>query len=309
MTFEPSVLAVFPPPPSPPEEGEQLTNENLLKSIGFLPGSTHSSFSPEEPAFGHDDGDRTLPLCSSSTDQLVKTFEMIDNPSYSAGDEPRPPSGGGVASDDADDDGFVVIVPDCFKLDKPLPGFSPPSPQTSGSFCDLEDAFVVDPNTTSCDSHVSVSMPVTGSLESTASQTGLACGEGLAASAPDQVVPSAVASGDFELMQSSSSGAFADDSTQEEEKSSEMLAQGADDATPTSSPPTFRGPHRNRFSLRNLKKNPLAVATGLVDAVSGFVSDKVHFVPAVTKPCIQFASDHDTSEESSDDEEFQVSSF
>lgn len=300
LTFEPSVLAMFPPPPSPPpEEGEQLTNENLLKSIGFLPGSTHFSFSPEEPAFGHED-DKIPPLCSSSTDQLVKTFEMIDNPSYSAGDEPHPPNDGGVANDD-DDDGFVVIVPDCFKLDKPLPGFTPPP--SSESFCDLEDAFVVDPSTTSCDSHVSISMPVTSSVTSTASQTGLPCDEGgVTASAPDQVVL-ATPSGDGELLQSSSSGALTDDSTQEEK----TLAQGVDSATSTSSPLTHKNPHRSRFSLRNLKKNPLAVATGFVDAVSGFVNDKVHFVPAVTKPCIQFASDQDS--ESSDDEEFLVSSL
>lgn len=331
LTFEPAVLSLFPPPPCPsPDEGEELTNENLLKSIGFLPGSNHSSFPPEVPAVYQDSCDKTPPLSSSSTDQLVKTFEMIYNPSFSAGDEPHPQ---GVVSDYSVDD-FVVIVPDCFNLSKPLPGFSP----SPGSFCDFEDAFVLDPNTTSCDSHVSVSMPPQGGTDSFKSTAASASSEHIiVASVPDHIAPSAVTStsDDFEVVNvSCDTSAVADVSTQkpsEGEPTGEPLTQSVDDSTtptvtPTSSPPTaHRGiNHRSRFSLRNLKKgghyrNPLTMATGLMDAVSGYVSEKVHFATTAgegasegaskgeRRPCMQFSCDYEVSSESSDDdEEFQV---
>lgn len=302
VTFEPVVLALFPPAPSsplpppssPPSGEEQLTNENLLKSIGFLPASNHSSFTPECPP-------AVELLSASSTDKLVQTFEMIDNPSYSCGDVPRPPSDGGVV----DDDGFVVIVPDCFKLDKPVPGFTPPA--------NVQGSFDLDPSTMSCDSHVS-SIPApasTGCVHSVANQ----------AVAPPTKVTST--SDGFEILHANIAAtvsAIADASTVED-KSCEATAGG--NTTPSSSPPTAKrspGLNRSRFTLRSLKngscRNPIAMATGFMDAVSGFMDEKVHFAlssgcDGVTgksekKPSIQFASGEDSSD-CSDDDEFQVS--
>jgi hypothetical protein len=314
-TFEPAVLAMFPPPPSS-DEGEKLTNENLLKSIGFLPGSNHSSFSPGVCE------DKTPPLSSTSTDQLVGTFEMIENPSYTTSDVPRPPSGGG---DEVDEDDFVVVVPDCFNLSKPLPDFSPDE-----SFCNIDDAFVLDPNTTSCGSHVSVADPPqvdAGSIKSTTSQTSLERDGHVSTPMPDRTAPltaKSTSDDDSEVCTGACSvTADGVDKPSEDNTSKAPVSKSVETtptATPSSSPQTVHKnlgvSPRSRFSLRNLKKNPLSVASGIVDAVSGFVNEKVHFVPTTDeaatqngrKPCIQFAcGDHDDfSSDSSDDEEFQV---
>lgn len=307
ITFEPSILALFPPPASPPpsNEGEKLTNENLLKSIGFLPDLNHSSFALDDPP-----ADETSLPMSASTDQLLQTFEMIDNPSYSAGGV-----SGGVASypwaTGADEEGFVVIVPDCFK---PLPDFSPPA-----SFCELEDDtpfqdLDLDPSTTSCDSHVSVSL--NACAESTTSQTVLASrGNGTPVPSAVTVMLGEADRDSFQIVPTIPSGDVATPTETPQE-----VGEGVSGVSPPAANKTSPGVNR-RITLRNLKgglyRNPLAVATGILNAVSGFVDQKVHFAPttsgeapterAENKPCMQFTASDDTDTSDSSEDEFEVS--
>lgn len=327
IIFTPTNFPVLPPPScSAINEGGKLTNENLLKSIGFIPGPSPPPM--EEPGVVSKD-----PLLSS-TDKLLQTFEVISDPNCSTGDEPHLPSGG-VVDDTDDDDDFVFVVPDCFDLDKPLADFSPP---TSLSY-------IMDPSTTSCDSHVSIRMSSLAIQNSyVVTQMPMACDSHVTYSA-DRNTPSAsfmpVPSNDQkEVMEDFETITFAGATSAEPLPHSPTPApkSGADGTTtvklvdPTSndapspkpSPPTaHKSPSLapSRLTLRTLKgglyRRPLAVATGLVNAVSGFVDDKVHFVSSggggargeeetERKPTIQFA---EVSESESSDDEFEVSNL
>ena len=79
------------PPPPPPQP---LTNEDLLKSIDFIPGGSISRDHVPEPPIPSEPSapllsdilpeDVPQPLsCSGSSDDLVKTFEMVETPEMS----------------------------------------------------------------------------------------------------------------------------------------------------------------------------------------------------------------------------------
>ena len=330
-TFTPITIANFPPPPAPAgpaESQEKLTNENLLKSIGFIPGSQSKDEKPEAAGVTSVGGDDPL-MASSSTDQLLRTFEVVSDPSS----VPCPLEGGANENEEEDDEDFVVIVPDCFDLTKPLPEFSPSNSLSyvvDDSSYDLPSApEVPDPAPRSCDSHVSILMA------SQTSQSGLSSAGELAQYSPMSYSTKHISpggnekdsgtEGDFSPVfyskegvvrsppvppppsgyseVSSPSGAELPDSDSKDEG-----AEG--DASPASAQ---KAPNlAPRFNMRTIKgglyRNPLAMATGFVNAVSEFVDDKVHFAPpgGEKKPAVQFAdlsSDETTDDE---DEDFHV---
>lgn len=349
-TFTPVTIASFPPPPPASSEPEKLTNENLLKSIGFIP-------EPSEEPEKSTSIDSDSPLISSSTEKLLQTFEVIGDP----GQEmlPRPLASGGMA-DDPEDEDFVVVVPDCFDLSKPLPDYTPPTSLSclSGSY-DIppESAEAV---TASCDSHVTITMapltvngddgdigdfePVYFSKEAIVSTTTPPSNEGCEGDfepvyfSKEAIVRTTTPSsnegckatptsnkgceGDFEPVYFSKEAIVR---TTTPPPATEGCDQVPDDHTPKGAEPEGDTPtpataHKSpslapRLTLRNLKgglyKNPLAMATGLVNAVSGFVDDKVHFAPSAVvggakKPCVQFAESSEDESSEDEDEDFHV---
>lgn len=312
-TFTPITIANFPPPPPPPDSAKdevKLTNENLLKSIGFIPAQPS-----QEPA-DLIDIDSEDPLIASSTEKLLQTFEVVAN---TADWTPV-----GVAEDVEDD--YVVIVPDCFDLTKPLSDFSLP---TSLSY--VEDSYdlsplpssseLPDPTTTSCDSHVSILM---APLATQTSHTELASAQN--DEDCEVTVSTKLISPDDEIEDGFEPVYFSKEPiahshippptgfVQIPASSEPVDPPTTDEEADGDSPPIA---HRSailppRLTLRNLKgglyRNPLAIATGLVNAVSEFVDDKVHFAPTAVvggekKPCVQFADCSDESSSSDDEEE------
>ena len=273
-----------------------MTNENLLKSIGFLPGSNHASFSPGDSAVLIN-MDETM---TTSTDQLMQTFEMIDNPSYSAGNVPRPLSGGAAADTTApeDDDDFVIVLPDCFNLEKPLPDFTPPvsvADSLGGSSFPGQ----------SCDSYVSVFGAESAPSPAGGDHTAFVSCQLLPCTAEDfQMLPTSATPTPLPAEGVTTTVRSIDppdncDSTPHDS-----------DSTPSSTPKVSRSRLlQTRTCKGGLYRNPLAVATGLLNAVSEFVEEKVHFTSSGTserKPCIRFVRADNAASSESSDEEFEV---
>ena len=300
LTFEPIVLSNFPPPPTADSAsatnevgGDKLTNENLLKSIGFIPGSSDAE--PEVPSEPTSTDDLMI---SSSTEKLLQTFEVIRSPSH-APSEPRPLPGGGRGGDEMVEDDFVMIVPDCFDLSKPLADFTPP-PSLTYAGEDLPESSYPDLQPSrSCDSHVSSVVMVPGPPADSAAQR---------ATPPPSEAPLADRQAGSEPLPVTSQ-------PRPLSPPQDCTPKAAGPESPKSSPPTaHRSPALapSRLSMRTLKgglyRNPLAVATGLVNAVSGFVDEKVHFSGAAEGkekvPHVKFST---PDESDTSDEEFEVS--
>ena len=307
LIFHPPVLTAFPaPPPSssstsspvpnlvPQLEGQSLTNENLLKSIGFIPSAnvpSSADVSPsadiQPPGDVPPPADDAMPLVkidsteamAMSTDHLLQTFEMVEDPFGFNSAE---------TNSNGDLDSFVVVVPDCFNLDKPLTDFSPPTSLShvveslNKSYTELS---------MSCDSHVT---SVTNEVISVASPIPLPSNESKE-SAPQEVPIEKMNEED-----TTDPPPQKDATESTPNPASEVRSKAHLNASPSTAHKPLCLP-TNRFSFRALKgglRNPLAVATGLVNKVSEFVDDKVHFTPSVPrvaadgknkKPTIQFA--------------------
>ena len=95
-------LVIYPPTitvptATPPLPEQSLTNENLLKSIGFIPGDTASG-----------KGDSALPHVTED-EELLTTFDVVETPqdgvhslsSFGSVDEPPP--------QDFEDSKFTII--------------------------------------------------------------------------------------------------------------------------------------------------------------------------------------------------------
>ncbi len=133
-----SQLISAPPPSAVASPLKQLSNEELLKSIGFLPSDT----APAEVVVSLVDVDCAVEPAgedtstSSSTVRLIETFEVIENP---AAIEPVVPDQ--IEASDSGD--FVIVLPDCFNLDKPIDSYELQKSQT------LESSVVSDPSSAS----------------------------------------------------------------------------------------------------------------------------------------------------------------
>ncbi len=302
LTFEPIVISNFPqlPPPPPllsaPNDvgGEKLTNENLLKSIGFIPGPSAVEPEVQQPSTPEED------LMSSSTEKLIQTFEMINSPGDHAPSVPRPPTGQEGCGVDIDEDDFVVIVPDCFDLDKPLADFTPPV-SLAHAMENLPESSYSDSVTRSCDSHVSSVVMV--SCQSADSATPAkpatptpscdghvilppACDGHVTTTLPTDPTLQSVSEADecFQVRVSSSVDPTSKPrpSTPPHEDAKTFTESGSSTSSSQGSPTANRSPLApRRLTMRNLKGGmylkPFAVATGIVNAVSGFVDEKIHF--------------------------------
>lgn len=290
VTFDPPMLAAaaLPPPPSPAHASllppapvsKPLTNEELLKSIGFLPsGSSHdteaapfitivdsddgkshdaedaitivdngSSRDAEGASFFtivNDDSGSCTASIAGSTSKLLDTFEVIEKPEVTSAH----PAVKQDLIETMDSGDFVMIVPDCFDLDKPLSSFTPPEslshvPEPSQSDLALLSLAAL---SLSHEDHVTYKSPAADVSSGT---------EAILIPPADKTEPQA------------SDG----------------------DKSGSTSPSTVRKNAAlapNRLTMRKLRgglyRNPLAVATGLVNAMSGFVDDKVHFTSPATK--------------------------
>ena len=285
----PSLLAT---PPSQPEQS--LTNENLLKSIGFIPSGDSTPLAgdhsqPAPPTSGcasekEDDGEvllttfdvvetpresvHSLSSCNSFNQTAPLEFEDSKQinivakfssfsvhgfyvcfsevitafvVSLSLSPSVKLDDAASVASEDSD---FVVVLPDCFDLDKPLSGFS----SLRSSVCDP---------TASIKSHDS---QVT-SQQNTPS---------VKVETPSHVTP---------------------------------LVGGA-------SPDTARKANfvPERITLKQVKEsrlyNPITMATGLVNTVTDLVDKRVNFSPKKSTDDAP-PTTHDSSTSDSD-EDFEV---
>ena len=268
VTFTPPTLVTthptgLPPPPSPSHLSpppatlsKPLTNEELLKSIGFLPSDSTQDEGAAAPLINTEPGSND-DSATSSTSKLIETFEMIDSPSPS----PVQAEDRIEASDSGD---FVIILPDCFNLEKPVSGFLPLRSLSSES---SKTDVVLTPEELSRSSE---SQHTTLALEDSVLSIDGACrGNG-----------------------------FIDD-----------------DITSLTGSVSPSSPRRNttltsdRLTLRKLRGglccNPLIVASGLVNAVTDFMDEKVHFAPAKQDD----AEMEGALSDSSSDEEFKVSIY
>ena len=89
----------------------------------------------------------------TSADRFAQTFEMVEEPQkwYNDVPPPLPPpyNPAELENSKTEDSGdYVMVLPDCFNLDKPLPDFSPLTSSME----------VMDTPNMSCDGHVSSSM-------------------------------------------------------------------------------------------------------------------------------------------------------
>lgn len=354
----PPTAAALPvlPPAADPEvavKSEELTNENLLKSIGFIP-STASVTNESTPLVEISDQDAMM----ASTDQLLQTFEMVENPGHA----PLKMTSGPDDDDDDDDgqdmiesDDFVMVVPDCFDLDKPLSDFAPPASSLSGfPFTSPQDSLFLSSvppacegtPEMSCDSHVTTqsypaviisSMPLPPGEDAhsspvviVSSMPDAACDSHMTARSTPAVIssfpPPPPQEDDGQVVTAQpaatspslpTTGTGNPPPLPAEDKDALDLDCNCDDSDgdDTSSPSTARRILGRPLTLRQLKdglyRNPLGVATGLVNAVSGFMENKVHFAPSQQqqqqqekRPVIKF-SEISSSDES--DEEFEVS--
>ena len=295
VTFQPPILTATTPALSASNTEEVLTNENLLKSIGFIPSTT--SLPPDEagPSIKMDsECSESNSGMMTSTDQLLQTFEMIEDPGCS-----EDPVSEEVKTTAFDSD-FVMIIPDCFDLEKPLPDFSPPTSLSHVVDSSLSlGPYQLEPNE-SHDSHM----------------TSTSCEMPLAApsSSPMPLPPPYTEVDDPQM--TPVEGTKSACPPQPINPKTPNDPKDDKDTTPSASPSVRRssGFAQNGLTLRALKgglyKNPVALTTRLVNTVSGFVDDKVHFSSAAEKterkPTIKFATPEASSCESSDEEEFEV---
>ena len=281
--------------PSPEEEEEEEEEEEwggrdsessavVIDFPPLLPSSPPPTILELEPG----------PLSVSSDHSLLYTFDVVETPttSLASNDSLHQPSTGeplkdeeeeeedndsdtaSVASGESDD--FVVIVPDCFDLNKPLSQFplayqeleasalssvTPPLGSCDGSHVtqtrdgDISDAEVIEKEATIVSSETVNSSVKSTSEEDTPTTTD--------APLPSDGLPTP---DDVPLPKPSSAT-----------------------ASPATSPPTGRKAEfvPSRITLKNVKDarmyhSPLAVATGLVNTVSDLVQDHVHLVPPAT---------------------------
>ena len=250
VTFNPpTVTAVLPPSPSPSNVPlhtpvfNPLMNEELLKSIGFLPSNTLNDAKSTPPIKADSSGicDSTT-SASGSSPKLLDTFELIEKP-----DKVGPTSALKPDQIEKMESGdFVMIVPDCFDLDKPISSFSPPEslscmPEPSMtdltifSLADLSLSNDKDDKDMTCKSAANYVLSVADVIATPPTVT---------------TTPEAI--------------------------NGDTSAGSSNSKTPSTAHKNLRG-----LTLRKLRgglyRNPLTLATGLVNAVSEYVDDKVHF--------------------------------
>ena len=263
VTFIPPTITATASPPTastevpvnaPATDAKPLMNEELLQSIGFLPsGSSKSASLPKVDNSGSGNS------ITGSSAKLIDTFEVVENADQ-------------IETMDSGD--FVVVVPDCFDLDKPLSTFNPPenlSYSLEAPKGDVVTQYLSD-LTLSCDNHVTC----------TSARKDLATGAvAIATPALDKTAPQAIGSAGPAVIRKKGN----------------------------------LGPALTLRKLRGgLYRKPWAVATGLVNAVSGYVDEKVHFVPSSGPAkedggCPPQANQPELEKSCSDssDEEFEVS--
>ena len=159
-----------------------------------------------------------------------------------------------------------MIIPDCFDVNKPLPGYTPPV---------IESEYPVPPPilphdnmTRSSDSHMTFSEPEP--------------------EVKHKPIPTP---------------------SQPPTLTSSTPPQGATHPTARHEFVPQRVTIKNVQDARRLYKRPLTLATGLVNAVSDLVSEKVTFAPSGNKATDVVVVDTREEESSSSDEEFEVSCY
>ena len=273
VTFTPPTLVATTPAPVPllrdpaplapvsAAASKPLSNEELLKSIGFLPGGkTQEEKDDDVPLLNLGESEEPLTgnvSTTSSTSKLIETFEIIESNSVAA------PLQDKVETTDSGD--YVIVLPDCFDLDKPLSSL--PASKTHPPEFSLTSV-VVSPEALSRSSETVSATAIEDNF--------LAIGG---------ATPNNVASGDKTGLTGSTSPSTS------RSKGSPLTA--------------------DRLTLRKIRgglcRNPLIVASDVVNAVSDFVDEKVHFKAAPVEGYID--QDKTSNESSSDEEEFKVRHF
>jgi len=245
-------------PQQPAASSKLLTNEELLKSIGFLPSDRSQEEKDDDVPLlnlGDDDEPSTGHIStSSSTSKLIETFEIIESSTVTTPAEDK------VETSDSGD--YVIVLPDCFDLDKPLTSLAalktqPPQPSLTN--------VAVSPEAFSHSSETSSAAAIEDNFLTTGGKS-----------------PSSAASSSDKTGQTGS-------------KSPSTSRRG--------SPLTA-----DRLTLRKLRgglcRNPLIVASNVVNAVSDFVDEKVHFKSTLNAGNV--TQNKPDNESSSDEEEFKV---